>query len=834
MLLWLMSVATSSMLAADSAESNEHQLLVRGLRNRGLYLLADRYCSDMLKRDGIGLTLQTDLIVEQILTRTAQAMSAGESTEDGWKHVVAPGAELLANSPEHPRRFLVQLQMALVDAARGKSIQQQVGFGIRKPEDTSSAISFYENARRSLEQLQRELSQAIPRAFQRTPTGEELSSERMQALSASVNYQLASCLTEIAGMYQPDDRLNRIDALIMVLDRVEQVRRQTGLTSGLNQACELLKIEALQLAGNRAAAQRELQRTESRKLTPENLQRFWQLVLNQPAEEAANNRVEQTISTIEARADNDPETEIAVLQFLVKQTKTSGSTTTLESVRSWTDRIQSRFGSSWGRFANRLLLEAAGESVAGVESSPTNEMAVDLAIRAGENALAEKRTGEAIDAFRTAASKLESPAANDNQIRQAFQIRVRIAELLAGGNDYPVAAKELQTISERFVTHELASAVHLRAVWYAQRLVRPNQPDSTELYQSLLQNQLERWGKAPATDQARLWRASFRSADQQWQMAIDDCLAVNPAGGQSAAAANEITRIMTIWFASIDRAIAHSEGMRMVQPVNKFAEQACESGIEDPMNAGWKLRSEFCGLGLGFGFLDVEQVRSLLDGLLSTETKIDSGVSESGIAVLAAAEVLGAGKADILQSLLARLAKPGEVTPGELAFLKLTSDADRSLQNDDLLRAQLGVANRLAKDLPAGEQLDFVNLNAAQLHLAVREYEPAIELLEPLAKALPDRMDVQLAFARGVSAIGTRQNDAISTWRVLATRLTPQSEPWFEAKHEIARLVLLSGKPGEAHQMLEFLKAVPPGWKDSKWASRLDDLLKKCRDSKNQ
>jgi len=834
-LFWFVLLLSGSISWAKVPDASEHQLLVQGLRSRGLYDLADIYCVDMLQRKGIGLTLQADLVVEQILTRTALAMSVGDSTDEGWDRVVFPGRELLVASPDHPRRFLVQLQMALAGAARAKSVQQQVRFGVRQSGDLSLAINFYEDCRRNLEQLQREIAQAIPRALQRPPSGDELSPDRLQSLSASVNYQLASCLTEIAGMYQPDDRLNRIDALNMVLERVEQVRRQTGVSSVLNQACELLKVEALQLSGNAAVAQRELQKMDARKLAPENLQRYWQLELQLLAGATPTVESEKLLLAIGARSDNDPETEIAVLQFLVQQFKADRSATRLEPVRTWADRVQSRFGTAWGRFANRLLLEAAGESVAGTGAAPENGMAVDLALRAAENALAEKRTAEAIDAFRTAAAKLESNATDDSLIRQAFQIRVRVAELLAGQNDYPAAARELQAISIRFVSHELAPAVHLRAVWYTQRLVLPGQPETAKLYLDFLQEQVEHWNKSPSTDQARLWRASLYAADRQWNLAVTDCLVTNPAGDLAAAAAGEISRILANWFASVEPGTARSEGMQLASSVGNYAGRARASGNPATINAGWKLHCDFCALGLRFGFLDAGQVRSILEQLASTpEIKADPATINSGLAVLAAAEVFGRGSADRLRELLDRIKTADGVSPAELEFQSLVAGADRDSQEVGLLRGQLESANRLAKSLASGDQLDSVLLNAAQLQLALKEYGPAVALLEPLARALPDRMDVQLATARGISAIDSRRSDAINAWRLLSTRLAPQTEPWFESKHEIARLVLLSGKPGEARQILEFLNAVPPGWKNSKWAGRLDLLLKKCREAENQ
>jgi hypothetical protein len=56
-----------------------------------------------------------------------------------------------------------------------------------------------------------------------------------------------------------------------------------------------------------------------------------------------------------------------------------------------------------------------------------------------------------------------------------------------------------------------------------------------------------------------------------------------------------------------------------------------------------------------------------------------------------------------------------------------------------------------------------------------------------------------------------------------------RSDEWYEAKYQVARLLLESGKPTEAKQLLDYLSVVPPGWSQSKWKREFDELHARCK-----
>ena len=109
-------------------------------------------------------------------------------------------------------------------------------------------------ARSLLGNLQREISKAIPDRNGRTLTEHELTSEQLLNLNNNVRYQLAVCDLNRARLYETSDRLNRIDALNGVSQRLIEVQRSASDGQPLWWKSKLGQIECLRLLGTPAQA----------------------------------------------------------------------------------------------------------------------------------------------------------------------------------------------------------------------------------------------------------------------------------------------------------------------------------------------------------------------------------------------------------------------------------------------------------------------------------------------------------------------------------------------------------------------------------------------------
>jgi thioredoxin-like negative regulator of GroEL len=122
-----------------------------------------------------------------------------------------------------------------------------------------------------------------------------------------------------------------------------------------------------------------------------------------------------------------------------------------------------------------------------------------------------------------------------------------------------------------------------------------------------------------------------------------------------------------------------------------------------------------------------------------------------------------------------------------------------------------------------------LRLRQAAIWEAAGEEAKALASLEQLAEQLPRRLDVQLRLARALDRNPERQTAALSQWRRVSAGVKDRSDEWFEAKYQVARLLLESGKRAEAKQLLDYLSVVPPGWSESKWKREFDELYARCK-----
>jgi hypothetical protein len=105
----------------------------------------------------------------------------------------------------------------------------------------------------------------------------------------------------------------------------------------------------------------------------------------------------------------------------------------------------------------------------------------------------------------------------------------------------------------------------------------------------------------------------------------------------------------------------------------------------------------------------------------------------------------------------------------------------------------------------------------------------ALAILEPLEAEQPNDAGIKLRIARMLTAQQADPAKPLGKWRQLAAQLKPQSEGWFEAKYHVALLLVRSGEKEEARKMLEYMKAIPPGWENSHLRTEFDQLLQRLR-----
>ena len=192
--------------------------LIEGLRSRRLFDLAQLHCRRLLESPSLTPTEQASLTIELIKTQTARAiLSSGPERESAWQDAEESASDFLSHNPDHPRKFLVQIQSALSHLSNGQLLLQELSAEMVPESAREQAIQELRRARAELSDVQRGIDNEIPEQRGRTLTEDELSIPELLTLNNNVRFQLAIANLNRAMLYTDEDRLNRIDALNNVL-----------------------------------------------------------------------------------------------------------------------------------------------------------------------------------------------------------------------------------------------------------------------------------------------------------------------------------------------------------------------------------------------------------------------------------------------------------------------------------------------------------------------------------------------------------------------------------------------------------------------------------------
>jgi len=155
--------AASLLIAATCCAADEDERFLEGLRERRLFELAERYCSDRLADAQLPLVVQGDIAVELIRTYALHAAnSPPDRREELWKLARGAANQFQRTSPQHPRRILIRMQDALTLLAQGELTRQEFEAGAADEAAVESARKALREATKLLADLDKELAREIP------------------------------------------------------------------------------------------------------------------------------------------------------------------------------------------------------------------------------------------------------------------------------------------------------------------------------------------------------------------------------------------------------------------------------------------------------------------------------------------------------------------------------------------------------------------------------------------------------------------------------------------------------------------------------------------------
>ena len=532
-------------IAAQDTRSqarSDDTLLIEGLRARRLFELAELHCRQVLASPNLSPTQQAAFTIELLKTQTARAiLSSGPERESAWQAAQQEAALFLSEQKNHPRAFLVQVQAALGYLSRGQLLRQELSAEMVPESARDKALEQLRKSRAVLSEVQRGIVKAIPEQRGRTLDAHELSVAELMTLNNNVRFQLAIANVNRAMLYTEKDRLNRIDALNNVLERLKEVQGQTSQGQPLWWESQVLQIECFRLLGKTVEAQASLKRVLN-SVSPEEVpQSVFEQQLRIALDQGDQAAMLSALPATAKIADRNPQLELArleVMMHLAAPRSGQRNKQWLTAASQLTRSIENQHGGYWGRRAELVLIGPAeanrgvanpevvgpGETASSPSRNGSSQSAqLDLLIRLADNAVRNGRYEDAVKAYDKAAATAQASGATS----QAFSLVVHGSQALEKQQQHQQAAGRLIELANQNATDVRSSSAHLRGCWNFSQTTGGDPGKQTEFVE-LLEQHLETWPQAATANQARLWLAGQQQTNKNWQPAFENYASIDP------------------------------------------------------------------------------------------------------------------------------------------------------------------------------------------------------------------------------------------------------------------------------------------------------------------
>lgn len=842
--IWLMcviltlAIPTFSFSQNDelSVERRDNSALVEGLRKRRLFATAEFYCREQLKKADLDPTSQVGLIIELMKTQTMKALLAPLlERAQAWNEVQSTSADFLSTEIDHPRKILVQVQQALSHIAHGQMLSREIESQMADESTRTQALLEIKIARTNLNDLQREISNKLPEQQGRTLDSNELAVDQLLNLKNNIQYQLAQCNLIRARLYLPDDRLNRIDALNGVSEKLIEVQRLTSKGQMLWWNTKLGQIECYRLLNTPDLARKLAQSLETPKAPLPIKQRLAEQTIRNAIAIQDKTYSQSTFENLARFRPLTPELELALVELAIS---ISTATTDKQKRKNWvslafnrSQSIKREYGPYWGRRAELILINTVGVPTSATANNATGtsqsnhnltsqpkSIELELLIRLATEAERKKEWDDALTALQRASDLAKSQADS----KTVLNLQIRLAKILEGQGNHRLAADRLTSNAIEYATLPVASTAHLIGCWNYAKSISAKNPNSRPAFQTLLIQHLDQWPTAASSNQARIWLAKERINLGDWERALELYLAV--------------TNLYPQLDSTIEQAIICARQTLKISEnttTAKFKSILSQFALRTdnlPSNTTLRNKLELAQLELDWQFGS----QRLLKNNQGKVKQIAADTQAINFALANALLVAFHAESDPKTAIqyVAVIADNHEVLQQceqLLDFSPAGATANQNLQTVKLalISTVLGLLEIQQPD--KAKLKDSWKLKQAAVLIALKQNQQASQALTELEKKYPKNAEIQMQLARSLTGALEESNPEIplEKWRRIANRLKKNTPNWYEAKYQVARLLSKSGDREGAAKLLKYLKAIPPGWNQSKLKTQFESLLLK-------
>ncbi len=798
------------------AQSDLSELqFVQGLRQRGLYSLAELYCLQRLQQSDLPPGQRAQLVLEFSLTYAQHALATqGQERQQLWDQAQKVLDEHLPPLKQSDWKFVFQVQKALVELEKALAAYYRAEAHGMQGTWATRALEHLRTAIAQLNQAQKDLDQR--RRWRQVPSGwETLPQQRLLLLGYRIRYHLGWAYRLRAELY-PADSPDRTLAAREGLDLLDELARQKAFAP-LHWEASQEVVRCYRLLGRLGAARGKLNTLALEYTDPRRRLRLraleLEVALAAEDQEEAEKIVRQGRQLEQA---TDPLLDFLHLKFYLAAWKTAKQQNHTQAQKRWQQALQQQLalirqshGGFWARRAQALVSAAlTGAALSG-------QLAL-LARRAGQLAQLGQ-VEQALKVYDQAVAQAQAQGADEEAFTLAYA-----AATLVHKRDSAQALQRFRQAALLAPHHAQAPEAHLLAISHAGKLVRKGQWKLEQLVQ-LLQEHLNRWPEASTAPRVRLALARVLLHQGHAQQAVQVAQRTPPGTQEFQEALTLTHTAFQQWYATHPKARA------------TVAEQAArwyESVLLGPQGQWplqWTLSDHQAALfaarwNLVPEHLKPDRARQLLQQALQHCS--DPRWQARHQAWLVLAQVLREQKVSPKDQSSGLQALPGDLLELAVHMDHLAQSASPALRTR-LVPWLYQVARHLAQSskLPTAQKarLRPILARAALWHGRTKEAE---ELFGQLHRQYPRRREYHqgLALAMTQSGDPERMQKALEHWRALQRRSRPGSPPWFQARYYLAWLHMRLGNPDQARRIVQLTEVLHPGLDKGLWQQRFQEL----------
>ncbi|MBT4692610.1 MAG: hypothetical protein HOB73_04635 [Planctomycetaceae bacterium] len=824
MAVLLFSIMLSGQVCAGPGE--EAQLL-NGLRERGLFEIAEYHCRNQLAREDLIPRERMQWTVEMIRTLAQEALNLpADQRAVVWDRAVDRAALYVTVHAAQAKSLTIPVatQAALVLTQQGEFLRLEAVVARNPVAEMQGARDKLRLAAKALNELLQEVDVQLTMA-KSTTTDEALSQQELISIKQRLFFHLGSVYRNQAVTY-PLGSGDRVAAMQRAISALKKPLSQLAAEDSLVADIQIGLIGCHRELGQWIDAVGLLETLQKNALEP-----LLQLRLRSEQVRLllAQQELQKCILLLEGPRSvsgvTSPELDLARLDTYIGLWQHASVEKNEEQRKRWEQltvaavaAIEQEHGEYWGRRAELRLLEHAGS-----RGAPSN---LDVLERTADELYRKEKFTEAVNTYDQAADL--ALAGGFDEV--ALKLSYKAALVVQQQDDLDEFINRLVTLALRLRKQPPAATIHMLAVRNIAAVMKDDTQRQLQ-FKQLLEEHLQFFTVGTTVDQARVWLGALVQREGKWDEALTLYVQVTSTHPQFPVVLQQLQLCWDQkWAAYDDTELAQQP--HPLTPVIDYCKSLMTTDdgqwveLWDPVSRQAALVYSRFALRLPQPKYDEIGAMLVLASLgdMKPDGKWLSAANTIRIVALVAqgrgeqaselVQALGESSPQRWLEMLQQLAAIAETAPAnvqqQIAKLQLNTISE--------LQGKLGEVN-----IEYRLQWDLLHADAS---IMLGNAKNGYALYARIASRNLKRGDIQQRYAEALllSNDEMRLREALIQWRRVLVGHRPRTDQWYAAKFALAETYIRLGEREEAHQRIQYLK-VTSGFGNAVWTKKFQELL---------